>query len=197
MPTKEEIERVAKIISDQPVTDEASVRKHALDDGMLPTAVDDIWLRYQMSGAKEPFLEWLPRVKAGIPHMYPPKPIDDGISPELIERACGKSPTLAARAELYRTAGPELYNKILTSWGGSPVSLKPGTNPKAAAKTTEQKTEETAARKPKASNPWSKEGWNVTAQGRLVQSIGFEKASAIAAAAGSKIGATKFNPDYA
>ena len=40
-------------------------------------------------------------------------------------------------------------------------------------------------------NPWSAAGWNVTKQGALIKSLGIEKASQIAAAVGSKIGATK------
>lgn len=45
--------------------------------------------------------------------------------------------------------------------------------------------------KPKADNPWSAAGWNVTRQGALIKSIGPEKAAGIAKAAGSFIGATK------
>jgi hypothetical protein len=51
-------------------------------------------------------------------------------------------------------------------------------------------------KRPAKSNPWSKEGWNVSAQGRLVLSMGETKAAQIAEAAGCKIGSTKFNPDY-
>ena len=40
-------------------------------------------------------------------------------------------------------------------------------------------------------NPWSAAGWNVTRQGQLVKSLGTEKAAQIAAAVGSRIGATK------
>jgi hypothetical protein len=42
-----------------------------------------------------------------------------------------------------------------------------------------------------ANNPWSKEGWNITAQGTLVKQLGEKKAGEIAARVGSKIGATK------
>jgi hypothetical protein len=52
-------------------------------------------------------------------------------------------------------------------------------------------------RRPDKTNPFSKEGWNVTNQSKLVKSIGLEKASQIAAAAGVKIGDTRPNPDYA
>jgi hypothetical protein len=51
-------------------------------------------------------------------------------------------------------------------------------------------------KRPEKTNPWSKEGWNVSAQGKLVLSLGEAKAAEIAQAAGCKIGSTKFNPDY-
>jgi hypothetical protein len=40
-------------------------------------------------------------------------------------------------------------------------------------------------------NPWSPEGWNVTAQGKVVREQGAEKAGAMAARVGSTLGATK------
>jgi hypothetical protein len=40
-----------------------------------------------------------------------------------------------------------------------------------------------------AGNPWSKEHWNMTKQGQVVQAQGMEKANQMAAAAGSKVGA--------
>jgi hypothetical protein len=45
--------------------------------------------------------------------------------------------------------------------------------------------------KSKSPNPWSRQHWNITAQGNLVRAIGIEKAAQIAKAAGSRIGATK------
>jgi hypothetical protein len=42
-----------------------------------------------------------------------------------------------------------------------------------------------------AENPWSREGWNITQQGRYITQHGAEKAAAAAASVGSKIGATK------
>ena len=42
-----------------------------------------------------------------------------------------------------------------------------------------------------ANNPWSKAGWNLTAQGQLVKKLGDVKAGEIAAMVGSKIGDTK------
>jgi hypothetical protein len=40
-------------------------------------------------------------------------------------------------------------------------------------------------------NPWLPDQWNISAQGRVVQMYGMAKARALAAAAGSFIGATK------
>lgn len=42
-----------------------------------------------------------------------------------------------------------------------------------------------------SNNPWSKDGWSMTKQGQLVKSLGEEKANAIAALVGCKIGDTK------
>lgn len=42
-----------------------------------------------------------------------------------------------------------------------------------------------------SNNPWSKDGWSITKQGQLVKALGDEKASAIAALVGCKIGDTK------
>jgi hypothetical protein len=39
-------------------------------------------------------------------------------------------------------------------------------------------------------SPWSAEGWSITNQGEVVKRLGLEKAAAMAAQAGSKIGAT-------
>jgi hypothetical protein len=164
--------------------------------GMLPIAVQDVLIQYPNDGS-EPLVTWLDRIKPTVPHRYPPPEIDDGVNPLMIERAFGATPTMFARGDLLRLVGPDLYSKLMASWGASASNLKPGTNPKATTETQVKDAVAAALRKPKASNPWSKDGWNVTAQGRLVQSIGLDKAAAIAAAAGSKIGATKYNPDYA
>ena len=43
----------------------------------------------------------------------------------------------------------------------------------------------------RTNNPWSKANWSLTAQGAVVREVGMEKAAAIAAQVGSKIGDTK------
>lgn len=40
-------------------------------------------------------------------------------------------------------------------------------------------------------NPWSAEGWNITAQGKAVRELGAEKAAELAARVGSKLGAVR------
>jgi hypothetical protein len=50
--------------------------------------------------------------------------------------------------------------------------------------------------KPTKSNPWSAEGWNISAQGKLVTKLGEKKAQEVAEAAGCKIGSTRPNPSY-
>jgi hypothetical protein len=46
---------------------------------------------------------------------------------------------------------------------------------------------------PKASNPFSKAGWNVTEQGRLLRTLGKDKTAAMAASCGVTIGSTRPN----
>jgi hypothetical protein len=43
----------------------------------------------------------------------------------------------------------------------------------------------------RSENPWSAEGWNLTRQGQAVKTMGLEKAAALAAQVGSKMGDTK------
>lgn len=45
-------------------------------------------------------------------------------------------------------------------------------------------------------DPWSRNGWSITEQGRLVRSIGTTKPAAIAAAVGCTLGSTHPNPNY-
>jgi hypothetical protein len=45
-------------------------------------------------------------------------------------------------------------------------------------------------------NPWHQSNFNISAQGKLLRAVGAEKAAAIAAAVGCKIGATKPNLNY-
>ena len=132
--------------------------------------------------------------------------------------ACGPNRTLTAMGALRKScADQDQYLWILQSWNCSPNDLKPGTppvslqvaqqGPKAQENVERLKKElataeaalQSLAPKPKgdhASNPWSKAGFNVTAQGRLVRDLGAERAAAIARSVGCTLGSTKPNPNY-
>lgn len=71
-------------------------------------------------------------------------------------------------------------------------NLAPGKSPKAAD------TGKAPDKKPRdlSKNPFSKQGWSITAQGALVKSLGLDKANAIAKSIGSHVGATRPNADY-
>ena len=98
-----------------------------------------------------------------------------------------------ARDACIAADGEGLYVRLLDAWGASQKTLAPGRNPKATDKEVE---EVKTARKPQASNPWSRAGWNISRQGQLVTTLGIEKASAIAVAAGCVVGSTKPNPTF-
>jgi hypothetical protein len=53
-----------------------------------------------------------------------------------------------------------------------------------------------STRKPDKSNPWSAAGWNITEQGRIVKTLGADKAASMARSAGCKLGSTSANPHY-
>jgi hypothetical protein len=171
---------------------DADFKTLAKGQGILETALDDARARFDASGA-DSVTEFFTELKASgeASHFWPEPEPGEGIDPALIERACGKKPTLAARAELREAAGPDGYAKILGAWGGSEKTLAPGKNPKAA-------TEKAPDKNPRdlSKNPFSKQGWSITAQGALVKSLGLDKANAIARSVGSHVGATKANPDY-
>jgi hypothetical protein len=167
--------------------DDESVWSYAQTRGVLPTTRQDVLMRFYAAPA--PFPDFFDKLATDAPHLFPFVPPDESeaLKP-LIEAACGSAPTMKARAALRAAAGPELYLTILEKFGCNERTLAPGTNPRRVTDETEKKTEQ---RKPDASNPFSKAGWNLTQQSRLVTAIGFEKASQIANAAGVKIGATK------
>lgn len=191
----EEVMRVAQAMSKKQMLDD-DVRALARGSGIVPTAEDDVLLNFPNDGS-ESFEEFITRIKPTRPHWFPPPEIGHNIDPALIEAACGEHPTLGARAKLRDACiaadGEDLYVRLLDAWGASQKTLAPGRNPKATDKEVEDVR---AARKPQASNPWSRAGWNVSKQGQLVTTLGIEKASAIAVAAGCVVGSTKPNAAY-
>jgi len=91
---------------------------------------------------------------------------------------------ITARGELVRQVGAAEAGRIAERYGLRSISdTRVGVAPDAS--------EKKAVADNQPNNPWSRAGWNVTKQGALIRSIGVEKASAIARAANSRIGATR------
>jgi hypothetical protein len=194
--TDAEALRIAQLMraDDNKRMNDEDIRAICLAHGMLPHAVPDCILRYPNNG-EEPLDKYLARMKAAgeIAHWFPyVPPEEDAALAPLIEAACGNAPTMKARAALLAAAGPELYATILTKFGCSDRTLAPGKKP-VTDKTDDKKSDD--RKRPDKSNPWSKAGWNMTQQSRLVVTLGFDKAAQIAASAGAKIGQTKPNAE--
>lgn len=92
--------------------------------------------------------------------------------------------TVAAR--LIRDLGKAEADRIAQTYGKrDALDNKPGVAP--------QREQKDASGKPAdhSKNPWSRAGWNVTKQGAIVKSLGVEKASQMARAVQSHIGAVR------
>ena len=86
--------------------------------------------------------------------------------------------------KLIRELGKTEADKIAQTYGKAhALDNKPGVAP--------QRKQHKSDNAEHAKNPWSKAGWSVTRQGQLVRSLGVEKASAMARAVSSHIGATR------
>jgi hypothetical protein len=134
--------------------------------------------------------EWVADLRTKKPHYfadYMPA-TDEQILAEIIDEATLR-PTPKAVGRLFKEVGELRAKEILKQAGTDWVRMKPGTKLKLLA--DGKSTEEEVPRKEGKKNPWSKEFWNVTAQGSVVKAMGIEKAQQIARAAGSYIGATR------
>jgi hypothetical protein len=120
------------------------------------------------------------------PHLLPPI-----YERSLAERAFIDG-NLSARGALVKQVGMTEANKIAESYG-----LRSATDPRRGTAPTEpegkKKKSEGAQHR---NNPFHKSNWNISAQGKLLRAVGPEKCAAIANAVGSKIGATRPNPDF-
>jgi hypothetical protein len=113
------------------------------------------------------------------------------VDPALLDKAfVNSSPD--ARAEVFKRVGRDQtkFDALARDYGLRDAKdyrrgTKPGKEPDAAA-----------ADKSKTPNPWSAEGWNITAQGRAFRSNP-SLAASLAESAGSYIGATKPPPRVA
>jgi hypothetical protein len=118
---------------------------------------------------------------------YWPAPITLPENEQLISDAFGLQsgkPSLTALGALWRAVGERSYQALCESHSFDPK------RPTIAGRAPDGTPE-----KPKKASrsPWSPEGWSFSEQTRLVRTLGVEKASQIAASAGSFLGATKPN----
>ena len=140
---------------------------------------------------QEPLDEWVLKYRETHAHCYADRaPSGDEIEASAIHDALTQ-PTPGKLAALHKAIGPMRFNKLIKDWGVDVARMKPGTPPEYA---TDGKT--VVQRKAGDKNPWSSKSWNISAQGACVKALGVEKASAIARAAGCRIGDTKPNPVF-
>lgn len=120
---------------------------------------------------------WLEKQK---PHLLPAK-----YERSLADRAFAEN-NLTARGQLVREIGMAEADKLAQTYG-----LKSASDPRRGKRPEGADDHGKPNGKDRRSNPWSREAWNVSEQGRLVRALGVDKAAAIAASAGCKIGSTR------
>ncbi|HUI12988.1 MAG TPA: hypothetical protein VL048_05905 [Xanthobacteraceae bacterium] len=120
-------------------------------------------------------MEWL---RANKPHLLPVNHAD-------ADKAFAGTGNKTAAARLIRDLGKAEADRIAQTYGKAhALDNKPGIAP-------HQKQQKDCKPNDHKGNPWSSAGWSVTKQGQLVRSLGLEKASAMARAVNSHIGATR------
>ena len=124
----------------------------------------------------EKSMDWL---RANKPHLLPVNNAD-------ADKAFAGKGNVTAAAKLIRDIGREAADKLAQQYGKAhALDSKPGVAPQHQQKNGDGKPVD------HSKNPWSRAGWNVTRQGAIVKSLGVEKASAMARAVQSHIGAVR------
>jgi hypothetical protein len=150
--------------------------------------VGDTWIKQD---TQQSLAEWILEYRETRPHCFADRDLDgEQLEQQQIDDAM-LNPTPGKVTVLAKMVGPRVFEKIVKDYGFDVARMKAGTRPEYAA---DGKT--VVPRKADAKNPWSAAGWNITAQGSIIKSLGPEKAASIARAAGCQIGATRPNPNY-
>jgi hypothetical protein len=145
----------------------------------------------------ETITEWLAKLRETKPHFFPdyiPAEISEADEARAIIDAATLTPTPASLSALFNRFSVAKAQEILKASG---VDIKPDRHgrikpgKKITVADDGKATVEDGPKEDRRSNPFSREGWNVTKQGSLIKSLGPEKAAAIARSVGSYIGATK------
>ncbi|MET4216952.1 3-polyprenyl-4-hydroxybenzoate decarboxylase [Bradyrhizobium sp. LB14.3] len=129
--------------------------------------------------------EWAAKQKIHRPHWFLPDEVIDKVDASFAGGSKSRV-NIDARSKLFREVGEVQFNQLMLQWGATPI--KNGTRPEPQTGAT---VEQAKVLKNASNNPWSPTGWNLTKQGEVVKSLGMDKATAIAKAAGSYIGATR------
>lgn len=148
--------------------------------GLFPSAIEtDVSEAYERAEFVEmTFDSWFAKYKPSHPHAFISEAMAD------LETQAFSQGNMTARTRLVQELGADQAEARAKEWG-----LKGFTDFKTRGKRPfgEQSNE-----KPKADNPWSPEGWNLTAQMRVAKSD-MALAERLAKAAGSFLGATRPN----
>jgi len=131
--------------------------------------------------------EW---IEANKPHLLPAK-----FETSLADQAFIGAGNKTAAANLIKQVGMVEATKIAESYGKrTPWDTRPG---KAPARDDEPtKKNGNGHDKDRATNPFSREGWNVSKHGALLRAIGVEKCAAIARSVGARLGDVRPNPNF-
>jgi hypothetical protein len=127
--------------------------------------------------------EWFQTNK---PHLLPPL-----FERSLADRAFIDA-NLGARGALVKQVGMTEANRIAQSYGlRSATDTRRGTAP-----TEPKRKKKNSDGADHSKNPWHATAWNISRQGSVLRALGPEKAAALAASVGSRIGATRPNLNF-
>jgi hypothetical protein len=128
-------------------------------------------------------------IAAQYPHLVPA-----AFEVPLADRAFLEN-NLGARGALVKQIGPAAALELAKRYGlDSLGSTKKGVRPENLP--PEKEPPNVGAAGDHKNNPFSKQGWNISAQGSLLRAVGPVKCAQIAASVGCTIGATRPNPNF-
>jgi hypothetical protein len=114
-------------------------------------------------------------------------PVSDNKGPKPTNPWSKQSWNLSNQMRLIKAIGMEKATEIAKAAGSYPGAAHPTEEYGA----TNNHVDAIADRAHDKSNPWTREGWNLTQQGVVYKKVGREKAAELAEAAGVRLGATR------
>jgi hypothetical protein len=180
-PDKTELAAIDEALKAEGVTDNAAARVYAVKEFAAGTFSADT-----AAG-------WAATLKHDVPKLFDkPKSVEsdaaNAANAELMASAF-VSRSVTARGKLVEAIGEDKANEAAKTFG---LTNLHDYVTRGKAPVVGEKADDKTNNKPKRDNPWgSGAQWSITKQGALVRALGVEKASEIARAAGSFIGATR------